>query len=302
MKQLFLFALLLGLVGRSYAQQQVPNASLDSWQTRNGVEVPTSWTTTDEMLAQGGIPIPLGAVTKTNDVHGGAFAARLETKSFFGFNLPGFLILGTRIDTANSRLGGVPYTSRPTKVQFWYKFTGTATDSAQAIVALSQGAGAQQQTIGGGAVVLRPSATYRLAEMPIGYVAPQAPDTLIMYFATGTDFSQPSTGVLQIDDIVMSNAPITANREPALTGVLAAYPNPSQDGRFRLRAERDFDVAAAAFTVTDAAGRVVLRQPAISPAAVGDGREIDLHGRPAGVYALQLETPRGTVVRRLLVR
>jgi hypothetical protein len=105
---------------------------------------------------------------------------------------------------------------------------------------------------------------------------------------------------LFVDDITLPLT-VTANRNPQLDAALVLYPNPSSNGDFSLASLQKPGIATAPFTITDAAGRVVQRQGA-APVSAASGRLVSLHGQPAGVYLLRLDTAEGTVTRKLLIQ
>ena len=86
--------------------------------------------------------------------------------------------------------------------------------------------------------------------------------------------------------------PLGTNAE-VLAPVVSVVPNPSADGRYWVRAERQEPAEAE---VRDALGRVVGRQR-----LSGEGL-VDLQGQPGGVYLLRLTWGNGRMVVRRLVR
>lgn len=304
MKHLLLCALLALAATLATAQVQpaVPNAGFENWSI-TAAQVPTGWSTSDQLYASSGIPFPTNTVSRSSDSRSGTYAARLQTGNLLGNLLPSFVVLGTVRNFNNTNQmypGGVPYTARPAALQFWYKYTGTVADTAEAGVLLTRGTGTSKQELGAGGTELYAATApaYRLGQATIGY-GPNglAPDSLYMYFATN---GGSAGGALVIDDVVLTNT-VTAAAEPQLKGALVAYPNPSTDGQFKVRAELDFDIVAAPGTVTDATGRTVLRLPAVPAQDVANGRLVDLRGQRPGIYLLRLQAARGTVVRRLSV-
>ncbi|OON69639.1 T9SS type A sorting domain-containing protein [Hymenobacter sp. CRA2] len=296
-----LLSLLLAAAGTAAFAQALPPVTNGGFETWNG-NVPTGWTTTDQLYLEL-LGFPTSTVTQsTADKRSGTAAAKLQNLVIGPASLPSLLILGNALDLATDQNypGGMAYTARPAAFQFWYKFQGTPADTVQMVAVLTRGGGTARQEIGGGAQVLLPSTStsYRLGQLPMGYAANTlAPDSLFVLIATNGGSAGAS---FIIDDIVPTNT-VTAAQEPMLAGALLAYPNPSTDGQFKVRAERDHDIVAGTLTVTDATGRTVLRQPAVAAATVANGRPVDLRGQRAGMYVLRLESERGAVVRRLMV-
>jgi hypothetical protein len=306
MKRLLL-SLSLAITGVLGAQAQtlpaIPNGGFEQWTLSGQINQPSGWTTSDMVYGSGTSPLPFPTATavQTNDRNGGQSAIKLQPANLGVVSLPAFLILGNARDFQADYPGGMACAARPAALQFWYKYTGTTADTTQAAVMLTTGRGATKLEVGGGGLVLTPdasTASYRLGQVRLGYGATTVmPDSL---YAVFVGLAASPNGTLFLDDVSLTNT-ITTARESVLAGALVAYPNPSQDGWFKVRAEQDHDLVAGTLTVTDATGRTVLRQPAVAPGAVVNGRAIDLRGQTPGVYTLQLASPRGTVVRRLML-
>ncbi|RTQ46551.1 T9SS type A sorting domain-containing protein [Hymenobacter gummosus] len=305
MKRLLL-SLSLALTAALGAQAQtlpaIANGGFETWALSGQVNTPTGWTTSDQIYSNGPFPFPFTTAVQTNDKHGGQSALKLQGANLGVASLPAFLILGAARDFDSEYPGGMACAARPAALQFWYKYQGSVNDTTFAAVMLTRGSGAGRVEIGGGGLALTPNAStadYRLGQVPIIYTntSALAPDSLYNVFV-GNNGS--ANGILFLDDLTLTNT-VTAAREPMLAGALVAYPNPSQDGWFKVRAEQDHDLVAGTLTVADATGRTVLRQPPVAPGAVVTGRPVDLRGQAPGVYTLRLATPRGTVVRRLML-
>ncbi len=308
--RLALVAASAGLLTSAHAQT-VANLNLETWATRTtavstGVEAPTNWLTFDDIISGSvGFPLPTGTATvsKTTDAHGGSFAARLETKSYSlgaqSATIPGTLVLGSRFIDFGTLYGGVPYAARPTQIQFYYKLTqvgGGTPDVGAVAVSLSRTTGGVSTDIATANASLSPTSTYTLFTLPLTYTEGTAPDSLHIEFYSSAVQSPTIGSTLFIDDI--SFALPSATRAGLPDAPVSVAPNPSADGRFQLHSPEPA-LLAAPFTVTDLTGRVVLQAPAASPAS---SRTIDLGTQAAGLYTLQLQTERGVVVRKLVVR
>ncbi|GAA3917741.1 T9SS type A sorting domain-containing protein [Hymenobacter algoricola] len=300
------------------AQQVLPNGTLETRVTRRG-DAPTSWLTFDDALVVA-VPFPVpptGGVTKVPDSHAGSFAARLTTVQplFPPGPTPGLLALGTKISQADvdadsvDLVGGLPYTSRPARMQFYYKFTGTiasTNDRPTASVSLTKTVGGVRQVIATGRLLLTATATaYTLGDVALRYKSSTAPDSIHIVFASGNITPDSNSGftlgnALFVDDVVMSGT-ATATRDARLQAAVSGYPNPSASGRFSLAAPQEAALVQAPFTVLDALGRIVLQQSAGQANTTG-ARAVDLRAQPAGVYSLRLDTPRGPVVHQLLIK
>ncbi|WP_210517067.1 T9SS type A sorting domain-containing protein [Hymenobacter terricola] len=292
------------------AQQAVSNGAMETWTTRNGGDAPDLWRTTDDVLQTQlpGFP-PTISVIKSTTPHAGSFAAQLTSQNTFAGAVPGFMVLGAGLGNVSNvdslvQLGGLPYTSRPARMQFYYRFAGTIAtpdDRPLARVMLTKTTGGVRQVVATGRLYLTAAAAYTLADLPLRYRLGVAPDSIHIAFGSG-DFDGGSFSVgntLLVDDIAMTGT-AAATRDAQLQAAVSAYPNPSASGLFTLAGPQDPTLPAAPFTVTDALGRVVLQQAA-QPASGPAGRIIDLRPQPAGLYVLRLDTSRGQIIKQLQI-
>lgn len=306
--------LLLGLASHPAAAQAIPNGTFETWATRNTAEAPANWLTQDDVLAAEfpGYSFNTGTVTKSTDAHGGAFAAQLSNIAFGSGTtatvLEGFMVLGQKLGGQASYGGypiaGIPYAARPAQWQFYYKLTGPASDAAEATLLLTKKdpAGGLPLILGGGTLPLAPTAgSYQRVLVDIPYNSALAPDSVRMQFSSGTAETIAAGSVLLIDDISLLGGSVLATRADASTQAqLAVSPNPSPAGRFHLSAPGQPALASAPYTVLDLTGRVVARQPALSPAS--PTRDLDLSGLRTGLYVLRLDSPQGVLTRQLVVQ
>jgi hypothetical protein len=307
MKQIFLSLLvLLTWSTGSQAQSTVANGGFENWRVGSmGTDIPQDWLNTEEFIAGiSGVTLPAtNTISKTTDSHSGAFAAKLQTGSLGTTVLAGMLVLGTRV-VPGPTLGGKPFSGRPTSMDFYYKMTGTAPtadDSASITVILTRWNNGANETVAGGNIYLtQPGTTYNLASVPLNYQSASVPDSVHIMILSGSGRTITVGTSLFLDDVTMVTS-VTATQTARKLDALTAYPNPSTTGLFALQAGQEPLLFSSALTVTDMAGRVVLRQPA-TKATGEEKRVVDLRGQPAGVYTLRLISAEGTAVRPLVVQ
>jgi hypothetical protein len=295
--------------------QTVTNLNLESWATRNGVEAPANWQTTDDDFAAAfGAPsgtYNFGTVTKSTDKHGGTYAAKLTTTNFSTTNgpvpVPGELILGAKAGVYNYfgiSVGGTSLASRPTQMQCYYKLTGTAavTDSALALVYMTKTTNGVPSVIGRGYQFLAPAATYTSLTVPITYstTSTATPDSVHVVFTSGWADNITAGTTLFVDDVTISGVNLATRADADVQAQFSVSPNPSTGGRFQLNAPEAPALSSAAFTVSDMMGRTVAQQPAL--AAPSPTRELDLSHLTTGIYLLRLDTKQGVVVRQLTIK
>ena len=252
------------------------------------------------------------AVTKSTDAHSGSFAAKLTNTQF---NTPqgpvvleGALILGTKlreqITYEGYPIGGAAYTARPTQLQFYYKLTGPATDTAIATFLLTKTgrAGTQPTLVGGGTIFLTPSTTggYVGVTANIPYNTSDTPDSVRIQFSSGAARVIAAGSTLLVDDVSVIGATLATRADASTQAKLVVAPNPSPAGRIQLSAPTEPTLASAPLTILDLTGRVVLEQPAL--AVPTPTRELDLSSLRTGIYVLRLDSKEGLLTRQLVVQ
>lgn len=302
MKQFLLSLVAVCTAGVAQAQQAVPQGGLENWVIRNGVLAPTGWLNTDDLLVAAGFPFVTGTVTRSGTARSGSYAAQLATSNapLLG-KVPGLLIIGSRLDLGAEFPGGVPYTGRPARLEFYYKLSGAgvANDSAAVQVALTRTvAGKAQMVAEGVKLLLTPASAYTLVTVPLQYQSSAPPDSLRLLFSSGNADNLTVGTTLTVDDVVFTGT-ATATRDAVADAALSVYPTSSPDGRFTLAAPDQPALLRGALRVSDATGRVVRTQPAVAPAST---RVVDLRGLAPGLYVLRLETEAGPLSRKLLVQ
>ncbi|SFQ71681.1 T9SS type A sorting domain-containing protein [Hymenobacter arizonensis] len=307
-----------GLLLAAPAQGQIaldPNLNFENWVQRNtavaaGVEAPQNWQTFDDLLsvlAESQLPLTTATTTKTIEDQNGTFAVKIENKAYAPLQslipvLSGVASLGNGIkfSTTGDEFTGIPCTSRPTQLQFYYQLTGPAAarDSAAVFFALTRNVSGETEDVTFFGVLLPPAANYTLVSLPIRYTNNITPDSLHLTFTSG-NARRPTAGTtLLVDNITLVTSTATPTRSPALAAAVSIYPNPSPDGRYVLNATEPV-LLAAPLTVLDATGRVVRREPAPSAAPT---RTLDMSDLAKGIYTLQLATAKGLITKRLVVQ
>ncbi len=300
---LSVLALASGLLAREAQAQAIPNGDLNTWAQRGVSEAPVGWLITDDIAADQGFPIATNTVVKTAQARSGAFAAQLQTQSLaLVGDVPGILTLGTVLNRNAPAPGGVAFTARAARLEFYYKLTGAQAlaDSAVVQMELTRSVGGVRTLVAEGRFLFRVAATaYTRVALPLTYSSGLVPDSARVQFVSGIADVIHAGTVLTIDDVVFAGT-ATATRDAALNAALTAAPNPSPDGRYTLTAnDNTSGLLAAPLAVLDATGRVVRRE--VAPAtAPGSNRTLDLNGLPEGIYTLQLFTDKGLVTRKLV--
>lgn len=180
-----IITLIASITAVGFAMAQTPaNAGFENWTSSGTYEEPDNWGTLNFASAFiQGFPI---TGEKTTDVHGGTYALKLTTQassvdlSSFSFpydTVPGMLISGN----LSAGILGIPFSQRPSAVNFWYKYTSVGGDSAGFLFNLTRwDSGTNTQvTVGQGLASINATVgTYTLGNLTINYLDNGNPDTV----------------------------------------------------------------------------------------------------------------------------
>jgi hypothetical protein len=270
--------LLLAFTGLSYTgfAQQINNGGLEHWTN----QLPDSFYTSDAIF-------PFGTVLPSTDKHSGTYSALLETKHDPTFNMD---VAGRLVYASQDLIPKPwPFTYRPTKLKFWYKFSRQGTDTALAnIVVRKYNSGPISTPVGQGQwITTTNTPTWTQAQITLLYAQVYNPDTIdlvfqnaYLHYTLGTKF--------WVDDITLEYS--TGVEEPEQGILVKFYPNPS-NGSFttELPTREPFDMR-----VTDIAGKIVY---------TGNGfknkTNINCKGWPNGMYIVTVSTATKSYTERL---
>lgn len=166
----------------AFAQQQPPNGSFENW---SGDPLnPDDWYTLNIITSD----YPTFGTTRTTDAYDGTYALKLVSGRVdatpMGFPMIDTTAMaGIGIITAQGPQNGIPYTDRPNKLTFYYKYTpGTypsgVVDTAQVVVTFRPQD--SNTTIGRGTIKFYGNAVtqYTFAEIPITWWSESTPNSL----------------------------------------------------------------------------------------------------------------------------
>lgn len=190
------------------AQTQILEGGFNNWTFfQKTYYEPTGgwWTSLNTLSALGG-PV---TVSPTTDVHSGTNAAKLETKKWGTFLLPGLLASGSFIMSAPYVKEGKPFTDMPYQFKGWYKYSPVNGDSAAIATFLTKynTVTGKQDTIAKAIQVLKGNVSeYTQFNLNYDYKSGMNPDTIIIVFvssAAGGNSSGQVGSTLFIDDIYL---------------------------------------------------------------------------------------------------
>jgi hypothetical protein len=201
--------------------QQINNGDLENWQNFSNYELPVSFYTYDDIVFLGS-----PTTTKTTDAYSGQYAALLGTIQGSGTVYQGGLTYGSWYQQQGITYYyvGHPFTGRPAKMKFWYKFYSPGSDSALTYIRLNK----WPSTIGEGTLYISANqSTYTEAEVDLTYYSALFPDSIYITFISSMT-SPPTLGTqLHVDNITMDY--LLTGLEVNSNKYLQLYPNPVTD-------------------------------------------------------------------------
>ncbi|MFI5204557.1 MAG: T9SS type A sorting domain-containing protein [Flavobacteriales bacterium] len=212
------------------AQQQAPNSGFETWSGN----YPSSWGSIDEAVSA-----VLGyqnTVIENNTApFAGAADCKLEPKYnlIIGQNIPGIIVSGSFdvvISPFSIGVNGIPYTSRPTDMTFYYKFSPTSGDTAGAAVWLykyNSSNGMRDTMAYGDLEITTAAASYTMGTVTLNYHNTATPDSIAIIFAS--TLTQITVGTSFTVDGVSMNGTASGVDETAKDMGLMVYPNPAND-------------------------------------------------------------------------
>src|ERR1051326_60517 len=229
-----------------YASAQQPTWDFETW-TGSGTSInPSKWISENHAIIPPIYNNPQSVFQATSpDIHGGTYAMKLSSVTMTSNPAPGQLPnpiglagTGTVSISPPKLIFGIPYTSRPNSMSFWYKYTPSAPDTAQCLVSLWNGVTHDTIAYGfwksGTAVGSYSQQTITLVYNPA--YSTEMPDSMAVVFSSTILFN-PNYSLcmncgkagsdLYVDDITFSGWN-GINEHPSSNDVIV-YPNPASD-------------------------------------------------------------------------
>ena len=293
MKKLFTLAIAMAFAATSFAQ--IPNSSLETWQTKAGVgmagpytyNVPQKWDLgfLSSLMASMGMQPQISKSTTKNS---GSFSLQLSTDAdSIGSDIMGAFSLGQN--------------ARPQGFTGYFQTSGTVTDPndyGQAYVFMTKWNGTKTDTIGFGMVDLDNSPnSFKPFTASIQYSSNATPDSAIVYFMY---FPEEANKHVLIDDI--SFVYLLGTKENATFPELTFFPNPvsgNQNATLKFHAPK---AEKATLTIRDMVGKEVKIMPLNTLQAGTNSIEISADELKAGLYLATLESASGSQTFRFIKR
>ncbi|MCX6296833.1 MAG: T9SS type A sorting domain-containing protein [Bacteroidetes bacterium] len=290
MKKIFTLIVSTFITSAGLFAQATPNAGFEAW-THNSFpsyDTPNSWDNLNPSTGTLGVYTCIKA-TAAADIHSGAAAIKLITKSVFGQTANGIATTGTINTTSQTIGGGIAYTLRPDSIVGFYKYTPVTGDNGFAEIQLL-GAGGDTDTIGyarfttptttvGSYTRFAKAIVYRNAN-PIAksiFILSSSKDA-VTHFVGSTAF---------FDDVNLVFAPATGIvTQPKFD--LTVGPNPSID---RIIIKNNL-TPKAIFVLYDVTGRKVAEKQIEAGTTL-----IDVNDFPMGLYIYSVSDENNNVIK-----
>lgn len=256
MKTLLIAFLLLA--GLSTNAQTLSNPNFENWaagSTYSADILPTNWW-----------PFSCNTVSQTTDSYQGMYATKIQGFMACGI-APGVLVNGQEPVVYCDFMGsGTPFTSKPTTISGYYKYTDVATgDSAEVTVILKRynTATLKRDTIAYSTKALAASAGYSLFTVNLTDLMPGvSPDSIIIMFNSSkyymVDTITWNLPALYIDRINLPETPmsITENENSLISS--SVFPNPFTESATLVIDTEMSQLTSANLSIFDVNGKKVM--------------------------------------------
>ena len=277
------------------AQQQMTNGSFENWSVNSntGIFEPNGWYSLN-IITQDTVNF---GTKRTTDAYDGQYALHLTSGDVdatpYGFPLhdtTAQAVIGTFTTEPHD---GMPYTDRPAKLTFYYKYTpGTTPSNVVDTGLLYLKFSGPSGNIGEGIFRFYGNAVtnYTLVEIPITWWYSDTPDSLFLNISSSTtgfnelpqyanpDITNQLNSELFIDKLEFSNFPV-GNNTHLISSDFNIYPNPSNGNFYILRKNKS--AINTEISIYNAVGTQILNRKTSS-------NQINVN-LPNGIYFLKID-------------
>ncbi len=254
-KKLLIFIFLAASIINCLAQ---PNSGFENWHNEYSYHVPDNWATLNILSV---IP-PFSEISVSKatglDKHSGNYALKLKTVLVrynpypnLIFDSCGTIFTGKATLSPPSYIYGFPYTGRPSKLEFWCKYSPVGNDTAGVRVYMQKWIGGHRDTIAFSEMKVNATAAYTLFQLPITYNYTETPDSAVILFGSSMNKYISRLGsTLFIDDVSFTGW-VGIEQHDLYSEKAKVFPNPAADA---VNITAHFDEASS-LKVTDANGK-----------------------------------------------
>lgn len=258
------------------------NNSFENWTPVLWDEL-VNWKSTNQYY----IGEPVLPVNKTTDANSGTYALQLDMFLTSDGDTAWSVITNGEFSN-NGPTGGVPYTSSPIGVEFYYKYLPSGADTASFSIEFKE---TGQPSQWAGTQIFGTTSTYTLFS---GFVPAITPDSMLINIGAGRN----PGSQLKIDDINFV-FPVGLN-EVLSVEKLVAYPNPVKDVlnlRFNLKQDKDISIR-----LLDVTGKELIRQDLGSLSSGVYNQQFNTSNYNSGIYFIEFVIDGEKMVERFVIQ
>lgn len=290
-----LFTLLASILVMNLQAQQAPNSGMETW-TTGSFSNPDFWDTPNQETTA--IPfVGSAVVTKSSGAHSGSWCAKLESKNFILFSVPGLMTLANfNVNTSTmefSLTGGTPFTGRPEKFTGYYKYSPQGGDTcAIGAIFYKHNPGGWQDTIGI-AFFLESNtvSSWTKFEAYVDWFTSEDPDTMNILASTAMGLETTAGSTLYIDDLEFDYS--TGVTQAIFQDDAGIYYN----GVTQTLVVSSAQSATGDLAIYNAAGSLIFSQYL---SGTGD-HEIRLGKMNPGIYLVRFNSNNEVITRKILL-
>lgn len=277
------------------SQAQIPNGGFETW-TNND---PDGWVTTNGLMLLGNPQ----SVFKSTDAHSGTSACEVNTVNITskppGVFIPDFtgsVFTGKQVFVTS--YFGFPYTYKPGKLNFWYKYNARNNDTASVLAYTTKWNATLQKrdTLSIAMSMIKDSVGVYTKGEVIFYVmdSVSTPDSAVVLFASSMITATKAGAKLILDDVEFTGGNVGMAEAQSLT--FTVFPNPVSDGYVQLLFEQP--AASVSVMLFDLQGKKVLEHLGKT---VNGTFSMAASTLLPGLYMLTVQTEQGSAVKRLII-
>lgn len=223
---LFLIFVFLGYYGIS---QNIPNPDFENWTNGN----PDGWQTSNPFTQQYGVT---NVTQESANPHSGLYSVKLETKSVYGYPVPGLITNGQiSVNFSNPTpitiLGGSAFTERPNHFKGYFRYIPSTGDYCTIVALLLKKNTQTNQfdTVGVAQFINNTTVNnWTLFDAPFAYTMSDTPDTVQIMAISSNPNAAVVGSILWVDHFYFEGGTM-GNYSLKLNESVQIYPNPAND-------------------------------------------------------------------------
>lgn len=279
----------------NFVSAQLPNGGFENW-TGNEAD---GWVSANGLMILGNPQ----SVFKTGVAHLNSYACEINTIHVTNkpAGVPEYVgSVFTGKQQGMTPLFGFPFSGKPQKLVFWYKYTPQTNDSASVLI-LTKKWNSTKGTCDTLSFTVSFFATttvsiYTKLELPITYFdTTRAPDTALIIFSASTTVFQQAGAKLTIDDVAFEGGNTGVSDIDSKAQTVKIYPNPANDMVQLAFLNADEPVSV---NISDLSGKLLWQNEIITTNFL----TINTAPFPKGFYTIQIKNRNGVLHHKLILQ